>query len=260
MGTKNQNLGQRFLVLFVSFMFLLLFYLPSTHADDYYADVDINVDKSGFVTIDGYTNHPDLLVENTEVYTSKEKSFWSLNITKYGFFSDFIFTLTLPESSSINYVKSSGHIKIEENQGNLVIKGFGENTNLSVVVQYQFEKNSEILGLENVDINMVLIIIILVLIVLFFVIYFKGKDEKSIDKNKSSDSLEDNSLKGLNRRQKDIMRLLIESEIPMTQTEIQKELGIPKASVSRNVRRLELKGLIEKEKLGMSNIIRLKEK
>jgi len=253
MGTKNQNLGQGFLVLFVFFMFLLLFYLPSTHADDYYADVDINVDKSGFVTIDGYTNHPDLLVENTEVYTSKEKSFWLLNITKYGVFSDFTLTLTLPEGSSINYIKSSGHIKIEEYQGNLVIKGFGENINLSVVVQYQFEKNSEILGLENVDINMVLIIIILVLIVLFFVIYFKGKDEKSIDKNKSSDSL-----KGLNRRQKDIMKLLIESKIPMTQTEIQKELRIPKASVSRNIRHLEIKGLIEKEKMGMSNIIRLK--
>jgi uncharacterized membrane protein len=33
---------------------------------------------------------------------------------------------------------------------------------------------------------------------------------------------------------------------------------MPKASVSRNIRRLELKGLIEKEQIGMSNIIRLK--
>lgn len=251
MRLKIRN-SYKFLIILSTFL-LFIFYVPFICAETYYADIDINVDKSGFVTINGATNHPDLLVENTEIYTSKEKSFWLLNITKYDFFSDFTFTLTLPEDSSINYIKSLGNIMIKEGQGNLIVEGFGENTNLSVLVQYQFEKNSEILGLDTVDINIVLIIIILVLIVLFFVIYFKGKDEKSIDKNKSSDSL-----KGLNRRQKDIMKLLIESKIPMTQTEIQKELGIPKASVSRNIRRLEIKSLIEKEQIGMSNLIRLK--
>jgi len=54
------------------------------------------------------------------------------------------------------------------------------------------------------------------------------------------------------------MNLLLKSKIPMTQNDIQRELGIPKASVSRNIRRLELKGLIEKEKIGMSNLIKIK--
>ena len=44
----------------------------------------------------------------------------------------------------------------------------------------------------------------------------------------------------------------------MTQTEIQKQLSIPKSAVSRNIGALELKGLIEKETIGMSNLIRLK--
>jgi uncharacterized membrane protein len=44
----------------------------------------------------------------------------------------------------------------------------------------------------------------------------------------------------------------------MTQTDIQKELKIPKAAVSRNILGLERKGLIEKEQIGMSNLIRLK--
>ena len=64
--------------------------------------------------------------------------------------------------------------------------------------------------------------------------------------------------KGLNSRQKEIMSLLIDKNIPLTQTDIQKELNIPKAAVSRNVRGLELKGLIEKEQIGMSNLIRIK--
>jgi len=54
------------------------------------------------------------------------------------------------------------------------------------------------------------------------------------------------------------MNLLIDKKTPLTQTDIQKQLNIPKAAVSRNIQRLELKGLIEKEQIGMSNLIRLK--
>lgn len=253
-------ISQKILKLFIFTLFLFISCYPSVAAEEYYADLDIIVDKSGFVTIDGLTNYPDLIVENTVIYTSKEKSFWLLNITKYAFFSDFIFTLTLPEGSSINYIKSSGNIRIKEDQGNLIIEGFGENTNLSVLVQYQFEKYSENLGTYTVDINMVLIIIILVLIVLFFIVYFKEIYKKPIDESKIADpdSLNYDSLKGLNKRQKDIMQLLIKNNIPMTQADVQKELGIPKAAVSRNIQRLELKGLIEKEQIGISNLIRLK--
>ncbi len=246
-------ISQKILKLSIFTLFLFISCYPSVAAEEYYADLDIYVDKSGFVTIDGFTNYPDLLVENTEIYTSKEKSFWLLNITKYDFFSKFIFTLTLPEGTSINYIKSSGNIRIKEDQGNLVIEGFGENTNLSVLVQYQFEKYSESLGAYPVDINMVLIFIILVLIVLFFIVYFKEMYKKSINESKIPDSL-----KGLNKRQKDIMQLLLKNNIPMTQNDIQRELGIPKAAVSRNIQRLELKGLIEKEQIGISNLIRLK--
>jgi uncharacterized membrane protein len=64
--------------------------------------------------------------------------------------------------------------------------------------------------------------------------------------------------KGLNLRQKEIMNLLINKKTPLTQTEIQRELNIPKAAVSRNIRGLEMKGLIEKEQIGMSNLIRIK--
>ena len=66
------------------------------------------------------------------------------------------------------------------------------------------------------------------------------------------------NLKGLSDRQKNIINLLIEKDRPLSQTIIQKELNIPKSAVSRNISSLELKGLIEKENIGMSNLIRLK--
>ncbi len=61
------------------FLLILIFtiiYLPITSAETYYADITIDVDQYGFITIDGVTNQPNLLEKNTENYTSKKQSFW----------------------------------------------------------------------------------------------------------------------------------------------------------------------------------------
>ena len=130
MGAKNQNI-QNIITIFIFFLFFLITCFQSVLADNYYADITINVDNSGFVTIEGTTNHPDLLAENTEIYTSKKQSYWLLNITKDEIFSDFVYVVTLPEGASINYVKSSSFIRIEEDLGSLVVKGFGQNKTFS---------------------------------------------------------------------------------------------------------------------------------
>ena len=247
MGSTNINKQ-----IFLFTLLLLIICLPSTLAEEYYADLTIDVDSSGFVTIDGVTNHPDLLVKNTENYTSKKQSYWLLNITKEGIFNDFIYVLTLPEGSSINYIKSSGFISIEEIQGNLLVKGFGENESFSIQVQYQIDKltENESFKFDYVFLILLAAIIVLIIILVRFLIKEKTKTEE----------LKDNGydFKGLNQRQKQIMKLLIDRNTPLTQTDIQRELNIPKAAVSRNIRGLELKGLIEKEQIGMSNLIRIK--
>lgn len=241
-------------ILFFSTLLILhiIIYIPSISAEDYYADITIEVDSSGFVTIYGTTNHPDLLTTNTEIYTLKKQSYWLLNITKEEIFSDFLYTLSLPKESSINYIKSSGFIKIEENKGNLIVKGFGENESFSILVQYQTEKliENQILELDLIFIVLITLITILIVFLVLFIIKDKLKEEQP----KSNGF----SFKGLNVRQKEIMNLLIDKNRPLTQTEIQKELNIPKAAVSRNIRGLEIKGLIEKEQIGMSNLIRIK--
>ena len=238
--------------IFLFTVLLLIIYLPSISAEDYYADVTIVVDSSGFVTIEGVTNHPDLLAKNTEIYTSKKQSYWLLNITKEELFTDFIYVLTLPEGSSINYIKSSGFIRIEETQGDLLVKGFGENESFSVQVQYQIEKliENEIIKFDLVLLILIAAIIVLIIILVRFLLKEKAKT--------SEVKVNGYNFKGLNQRQKQIMKLLIDRNIPLTQTDIQRELNIPKAAVSRNIRGLELKGLIEKEQIGMSNLIRIK--
>jgi uncharacterized membrane protein len=254
MGTKSAYHRAFFLITLLFIVAILT--VPSLYAENYYADITITVDSSGFVTIEGPTNYPNLTIKNTENYTSKQHSLWILNITKPEMFSEFIYTIILPKGSSINHIKSSGFIRIEEKLGNLVVSGFGENESLSVVIQYQTEKTEDLLLQGNI---VYLIILPAIIIVGILFVYFYRKEKTTVSTEKKEIKREPpGDWKGLNHRQKHIMQVLQERNTPMTQTDIQKELQIPKASVSRNIRSLEKKGLIEKETIGMSNLIRLK--
>ncbi len=247
---KSRNLHQLLVVLLV-FVFVIL-YFPSV-CSEYYADIDISIDDSGVVSINGKTDHPDLLAESSDLYTYKNQSYWLLNITKDEVFSDYIYTLTLPQGSTINYIKSSGFIGIKEESGNLIITGSGGNESLSIVVQYQINKSP-------LDFNILLILgmLMLILVILLVFTIYQNKRKKLVGSNEKLDNGVGYSFRGLTDRQKQIMELLIEAKRPLTQVEIEKELDIPKAAVSRNVHSLEIKGLIEIEKIGMSNLIRLK--
>lgn len=238
--------------IFIIILSLATIFLTTVSAQTYYADVTIGVDELGFVTIDGLTNYPDFLENTTENYTIKNQSYWFLNITKVENFTNFVYTLTLPEGSSINYIKSTGSIRIEEDQGRLVVRGFGENEPLSIQVQYQIEKSLQNASIKLDPILILLIGIIIFLVVLLLIIFVRERTKIVEIKKDSSD------FRGLNHRQKQIIKLLMDSKEPLTQTDIQKSLDIPKAAVSRNIRTLEHKNLIEKEQVGMSNLIRLK--
>jgi uncharacterized membrane protein len=252
-----RSMGQRVLFLVALFLFIGIRGIPSLCAQDYYADLTIMVDSSGFVNIDGPTNYPNLTIKNTEMYTSKQQNLWLLNITKPGVFSEFIYTVTFPQGSSINSLKSSGFIRVEEHLGTLLVRGFGENETLSIVIQYQIEKKETSFLQENIIFFILLSAIILVSIALLILFLGDKKTKKTEPKSVTPTSPPEN-WRGLNHRQKQILQVLQEMNIPMTQTDLQKELQIPKASISRNIHGLERKGLIEKETIGMSNLIRLK--
>ncbi|MCX6671897.1 MAG: MarR family transcriptional regulator [Euryarchaeota archaeon] len=240
--------------LFVTLLFIITpLTVPLLHAQTYYADLSITVDPSGFITIEGPTNYPNLTIINTQNYTSKQHSLWLLNITKPEIFSQLIYTVTLPRGSTINYIKASGFTGIKEDQGRLIVRGFGENESLSILIQYQTEKIEDVFFQETIVYSVLFSLILLVCILL---VYFYRKEKKTKPSEIKIEPPGD--WKGLNHRQKQIMQLLTERNIPLTQTDLQKELLIPKASISRNIRGLEKRGLIEKESIGMSNLIRLK--
>ncbi|MBN1860985.1 MAG: MarR family transcriptional regulator [Candidatus Thermoplasmatota archaeon] len=254
MGNKSMhNQGIVFITLF-SLSFLSIAF--PCQATGYYADLSITVDTSGFITIDGLSNYPNITIRDSEMYTSKQQGFWLLNITKQDIFSEYVFDLILPQGASISYIKSSGTIRIEEHFGSLMVKGFGENKPFSILVQYQIEKQTNTIFQENLA---YLFLVPSIIVVSLFLIHLFLKEKKKAVSLPKADPLESLiNLKGLNHRQKEILQFLYNKNVPLTQTEIQKELQIPKASISRNIRGLERKGLIEKEQIGMSNLIRLK--
>ena len=248
---------------FAAVLIVLLFLVlsnSSVSSENYYADIQITVDESGFVDIEGISDYPDLLVENSQLYTYKKQSYWLLNITKEDVFTDYIYVLTLPEGAKINYIKTSGFNGIEEESGKLIISGTGQNESLSIVVQYQINVNSSEQSFFDQIILLILGAFSIVLAFLLVYYIFQNKQKRSVGSEINIDDYKGYSLKGLTERQKDIVQFLIKVKRPLTQVEIQKELDMPKAAVSRNVHSLEIKGLIEIEKVGMSNLVRLKKK
>ena len=227
---------------------------PSLSALELYADIAIDVTDAGFVTIEGSTNHPDLLVLDTQNFTSKTQSYWTFTLTKDEVFSEFVFTVLLPPDASLHSVNASGTIWIGEESGRLAVHGFGQNESLSLTIRYQLTSSETILTPTVLEyLNIVFIVIILVLLALLALVFFTSRRTPSVP-----DTTADEMLKGLTERQQQILQLLLEKDGPLTQTAIEKALHIPKAAVSRNIHRLERKGLVEIEKVGMSHRIRAK--
>lgn len=237
----------------LSFFIILISSCAISTAEGYYADIQISVYETGIVDIKGVTNYPDLSVKDSNMQT-----YWLLNITTEDIFEDYVYTLTLPDDSVINRIKASGFIGVKEEDGRLIISGAGENESLSILVQYQINKTSDIYSFFDYVILSVLLLSIVILTFLLVYFVYKDKQKKSIKYNLDDNNDMMYSFKGLNERQKEIVKLLIDAKRPLTQTDIQKELDMPKAAVSRNVHSLELKGLLEIEQTGMSNLIRLK--
>jgi uncharacterized membrane protein len=227
----------------------------SASALDYYADVVIDVGTDGSASITGTANHPALMVGRTDNYTSKKGAYWLLDISPPEQFSDFIFKVVLPEKAIINYVKAPSQVRIAEEGNRLTITGTGKNEPFSLQIQYSFDTTPKksLLGELLVWFGPALILIIIGLVLLYL-----GKKRKQQPGPKpgqitglsyNPDTLTD--------RQKQILDLIQGSKTFMTQAMIERAINIPKSSVSRNIDSLVRKGILKKEKRGMSNILSL---
>ena len=236
---------------------ILLLFASLASAESYYADIVVDVAQDGETSISGTTNHPELKVENSQEFTSKQGKNWLLNLSlpEEHVFSDVVYSINLPEGASINYVKAQNGFRIETEDNRIGVKGTVADGPFKIIIQYQ-------LGTASTQ-KYWLYMIILPVFLFFtgFVIYFsylKSKEKASsvvLKKKTLEDRIYDSGI--LTDRQKDIMKIILHSSKTVTQTRICEELNLPKSSVSRNIDSLVSKGLIKKEKSGMSTIISL---
>lgn len=243
---RKKFLIMRLLIVFTIPLPLTVLY--SYAVTSYYADVDIEVDNAGISAITGTTNHPQLQTGTSENFTSKQGSFWLLNVSVKETFSVYVYSIKLPENAVINYLKTSSQVRIQIDSGKLTIHGTGENEAFSLLVQYSIspKKRSYYLVVYGVT--------VLLLGLVYYVI--KQRKKLSIIKEVSSVvPLPKYNPATLTERQRLIVELLKKSKNPVTQKTLENELKLPKSALSRNIESLVRKGILKKEKKGISNII-----
>lgn len=233
-------------------IFLFILFIQVNFAN-YYADIEIFVDEKGETTITGTSNY--LLLNQIEFsphYTSKKGEFWVFNLSIQEPFDNFIYELNLPKGSEVNYVRTTPNLRFSEENNAIKLIGTGESRELNILVQYKINKSN------SFDVNIFLIyFIIFVSILILSLRLFGFKFRKSREVNKKKEIKKEINV-NLPQRQIDIINILKEKK-KVTQKELEEIMKIPKSSISRNIRTLEIKGYIKKETIGVTNYISLKE-
>lgn len=225
----------------VIFVIMFLIWVSPIIANEYYADIDIYLKEDGSVKIEGLTNHPTLLTNNTFAhdYTSKNGKYWLLNITKKEQFSELLFRVHMPKDSKINYLKTR-HLSRIEYDKSITIIGTGKNENFIILVQYSIEKQI------TSQSKLIYLLIFLTLILITSFLYYKKSS-----KNKQTQI----NVDLLTPRQREIVLILQKHKGMLTQSKLEKLTGFPKSSLSRNIDSLARREIIKKEQQGMSNIV-----
>lgn len=247
----------------------------------YYADISITVDEAGLTSISGNTNHENLSVENSPLYTSKEGAYWVFRISPEGVFENAIYEINLPKGSSVTYMKLPSFSRVETTGDGLTLVGTAQNQLLNLTVQY------EILDVaSDSSLPPWWFVAIIGLLISAGVVFLKKKFSKKQIVSNSPASNSSNSkyasssdspssdlssklplseqrmnkyLPSLSDRQKELITLIKHSKTgSITQAELERITGFPKSSLSRNVDSLVRKELIEKKQTGMSNTLCLK--
>lgn len=220
-------------------LLILLILLASSYA--FYGDLTFDVKDTGDVEMSGKTDYASFQ-GTSNVLTSKERNIWSFNLTS-PVFDKYTYLITLPKYSAINYITANNKFVIGEKDGVIAVTGSGNKKPLDVFIEYSIDR-------EDNSNNTILIIAGIVLILIIGIAVYIVKRKKTAPKKElKRDLYTERQLKILDYLQK---------HGNVTQAVLEKELNIPKASLSRNIKTLVQKGIIFSETKGMSNIVGMK--
>lgn len=141
------------------------------------------------------------------------------------------------------------------------------NFGLKDIVSQSCSHGPECSMYETISIQTWVSLAIAFLVLLIGITFIFSKDDEKIiiKKIKPYAKLEpkkfdEKSLDGLNKEERDIMNLVLENKGSLFQSEIVEKSGLSKVKVTRLLDNLEGKGLIERKRRGMTNIVLIKYK
>ena len=246
---------------------LLVALIAVVSAQSYYGDLTVSIDERGISTLSGRSNHPLLQPRETSSFTSKKGEYWLFNLTMPAndSFSEYVFEVILPSGASVSYVKTSGQFRITTDGSRVAVKGLGQNSPLSVIVQYQLQMPA--VQNENYPVYLIGFLLLLLAFGSSYLLLKKSKKKNATTVFREAPSKEEASAATqpaynpdlLSDRQKDIVKIIVDAGRPVNQTLICEKLNLPKSSVSRNIDTLVKMGILRKTPAGMSTMIFLNE-
>ncbi|MEK6886321.1 MAG: MarR family transcriptional regulator [Nanoarchaeota archaeon] len=123
-------------------------------------------------------------------------------------------------------------------------------------------------AIANKQIKINIVILVLVVIIGFYLIFF-SKEERIVHKimrvkeqmqpKKMTKENYQQIMSKLEKNEKKVLELVIDAQGSVMQSELTDKMGMTKVKITRILDRLEGKGLIERKRRGMTNIVILKQ-
>jgi len=167
-------------------------------------------------------------------------------------FSEFVYEIKFPEGSEIEELNLPSTYRTTTEGSRIVIIGTGENAKFLLQAKYKIPLQQG----DYFEFTEFLIITVGIVIV-GATIYLLNKKKKVAFKNNPSQAEPIYNKNALTDRQARIILYLEKNAGKTTQAELQKVTNLPKASLSRNLNSLESKGIIKKERKGMTMLLTL---
>ncbi len=236
----------------LTFILVLLYLCLGVNAIEYYANTTFEIQSDGSTIISGTTNYSPLSQRTTQELTSKTGKNWTFLLSTPQF-SEYSYKIILPSDIQIQKIETNSEYFFGTQNGKLIIEGYGENMDLNLKINYTIVATNPPLQL-----GFILVWVIFALIIIGILITLIKKYKNKLFLKKVTLTNENTFDKdSLTERQLLIIEQLEKKNGKNTQSEIQKILGLPKASLFRNITSLEKKGILKKERKGMTMLLTL---
>lgn len=239
------------------------FFLPAFSPKNIYTydeggELNYSVSDGIYVDLRDQTEGYSFNVEYfSDMLTSKNASEWtfSYDFYKVGDFDRIEFILTLPINTRLHSFSEDGIIYSEDDYMNIEWEIPNYISSKKMEVKYTFKTSSN--GIKK-PVNQFLIyatILLLFLMIFLFLKKFKFKSKSRRDFSLGQKDL----IHTLTENEKKIIEELLKSRKGLTQKKISLLTGIPKSTLSRILKKLEIRNFIEKRDYGNTKIVKLTE-